>query len=76
MQGDEHLVEVGVFEGHGDWVTSLAAGNSDQDKLLVSVSRDQTLLIWNLDIELSQGSLVGRIEATPRRMLTGHSHFI
>ena len=76
MQGEEHLVECGAFEGHGDWVTSLATGNSDQDQLLVSVSRDKTLLIWNLDIDTQQGSIVTRVEAVPRRVLTGHSHFI
>jgi WD40 repeat protein len=57
MQEQEHLVECGVFEGHGDWVTALATGNADQDNLLVSVSRDQTLLIWNLEIEAAQGSI-------------------
>jgi len=65
MQGEEHLVECGAFEGHGDW-----------DRLLVSVSRDKTLLIWNLDIDTQQGSIVTRVEAVPRRVLTGHSHFI
>mmetsp|Transcript_14731 Transcript_14731/g.21460 ORF Transcript_14731/g.21460 Transcript_14731/m.21460 type:complete len:332 (-) Transcript_14731:103-1098(-) len=78
MQGREEdltLSEVGELKAHNGWVTSICTGNAENENLLVSGSRDKTLLIWNLEVEAHNNevhSVVGR----PYRSLTGHSHFI
>lgn len=37
----------GTLEGHGDWVTQVAT-NPQYPEMLVSASRDKSLIIWNL----------------------------
>jgi WD40 repeat protein len=43
----------GLLKGHTDWVTAIVAGKSKKDeddsKLLVSGSRDKTLIVWRLN---------------------------
>jgi len=59
----------GVLKGHNGWVTCIAASSENRDMIL-SGSRDKTLIIWHLtrDSENNYG--------VPHRCLTGHSHFI
>jgi len=58
----------GCLEGHGGWVTQVATNPAFPD-MLVSASRDKSLIMWNLTREdASYG--------TPMRRLKGHSHFI
>jgi guanine nucleotide-binding protein subunit beta-2-like 1 protein len=64
----EQLRERGSLIGHEDWVTSIAATAEDED-MIVSSSRDKSILVWTLDRNQEQ---YGR----PRRALTGHSHFV
>ncbi|KAI4734073.1 WD40 repeat-like protein, partial [Aureobasidium sp. EXF-12298] len=74
----EQLVLRGTLEGHSGWVTSLATSlekGRDADclvfspNMLLSASRDKTLIIWNLTRdETSYGY--------PKRSLHGHSHIV
>jgi guanine nucleotide-binding protein subunit beta-2-like 1 protein len=64
----EHLVLVGELKGHGGWVTSLATTIEHPDMLL-SASRDRSIVVWNLTREEDQYGV-------PQRRLTGHSHFV
>jgi len=59
----------GIMKGHNGWVTCIATSAENPDMLL-SGSRDKTLLVWNLtrEGELNYGF--------PRRSLTGHGHFV
>jgi len=73
------MVELaGVLKGHGDMVTSIVAGfpnsQEDEDAILVSGSRDKTLIIWKLDYRntTQNEDQCGR----PWKCLTGHNHFI
>jgi guanine nucleotide-binding protein subunit beta-2-like 1 protein len=59
----------GVLKGHNGWVTCLAT-SAENPHLLLSGSRDKSLIIWNLTRE-NESSY-----ATPQRSLTGHSHFV
>lgn len=63
------LIEVGTLEGHGDWVTSIATSQENSD-IVLSASRDKSILVWQLTRE--EGSKYG----VPRRQLKGHNHFV
>ena len=68
--------EIGHLEGHSDWVTAIETGHAQREnedtQVLISSSRDKTILIWKFNNES------GRIEefGEPVKCLTGHSHFI
>jgi len=64
----ESLALRGVLKGHNGWVTSVATSNDRN--VLVSGSRDKTLIVWELTRE-SAGAY-----GVPRKSLTGHSHFV
>jgi len=61
----------GVLAGHNGMVTSLACASRVKDKkdILVSGSRDKTVMIWEL---VKKEDTYG----VPKRSLTGHNHFI
>ncbi|KAH3899705.1 40S ribosomal protein RACK1 SCDLUD_003990 [Saccharomycodes ludwigii] len=64
----EVLVLRGSLEGHNGWVTSLATSPA-QPNLLLSASRDKTLITWKLtggDQEFG----------VPVKSFTGHSHIV
>jgi len=61
----DSLVYRGLLIGHRGWVTSIAS-TYEESNLIVSASRDKTLMIWELTPE---GENVGYA----RRALTGHS---
>ncbi|KAL9053710.1 MAG: hypothetical protein Q9162_004584 [Coniocarpon cinnabarinum] len=65
----EQLQLRGELVGHNGWVTSLAT-SMENPNMLLSGSRDKTLLIWNLTRE--EGGNYGY----PRRSLHGHSHIV
>lgn len=67
------VVYKGHLKGHNGWVTTMQLGGQEGvDKFLISGSRDKTVLIWRLKPESSEDEERG----VPRKMLTGHSHFI
>jgi len=66
----ETLVLKGILKGHNGWVTSIATTPETSDMIL-SGSRDKTVIVWNLTKE---GELASY--GQPRRSLKGHSHFV
>lgn len=64
----EFLVLRGTLEGHNGWVTSLATSPA-QPNMLLSASRDKTLITWKLTSEHQQYGV-------PVRSLKGHSHIV
>jgi WD40 repeat protein len=64
----DSVVLRGTLEGHSNWVTALATSAENPD-LLVSASRDKTLLVWH--ITRDEGSY-----GVPRRALKGHNGFV
>jgi len=69
----ESLTQIGVLVGHNGWVTSLAftpTPNSETENMLVSGSRDRTVMKWDLIRE--QGENYGR----PKMAMRGHSNFV
>mmetsp|Transcript_8121 Transcript_8121/g.22966 ORF Transcript_8121/g.22966 Transcript_8121/m.22966 type:complete len:330 (-) Transcript_8121:51-1040(-) len=60
----------GVLKGHAGWVTSIATSPAGSEDILITGSRDKSIIIWKLTKEdvANYGE--------PRRALTGHSHFI
>jgi len=59
----------GVLKGHSGWVTSIATP-PENGNVLVSGSRDKSIIVW--DLTRDDPANFG----TPRRAFTGHSHFI
>lgn len=70
MSGEAQLELVlkGTLEGHSGWVTQIAT-NSRSPNVILSSSRDKTLIVWKLTRE---ESLFG----VPQKRLHGHGHFI
>jgi len=58
----------GSLAGHNGWVTSIATSVDNPD-LIISGSRDKTLIIWQIT---RQGENFGYA----KKSLTGHNHFI
>jgi len=73
---------VGNLEGHRDWVTCLSTGNpakeNEETPILISGSRDKTLMIWKLtgDNEEIDETEQNRLYGIPLKSLTGHNHFV
>lgn len=66
----ETLTLRGTLRGHNDWVTSIATTQEDPN-LLLSSSRDKSVIVWNLT-----KSGVDDSYGYARRALRGHSHFV
>jgi len=64
----EHLMYRGVMRGHNGWVTQIAT-NPNYPEVILSSSRDKTLILW--DLKREEGSY-----GIPKRRLHGHGHFI
>jgi len=58
----------GIMRGHTGWVTAIATTPENPD-MIVSVSRDKSVMIWHLTRE--DGTY-----GEARRSLKGHSHFV
>jgi len=59
----------GTLTGHSGWVTQIST-NPLYKNMLISSSRDKTIIIWNLDE--SGSALTGK----PVKSLHGHGHFV
>jgi len=66
------MQEVGKLVGHGDWVTSLATSHLDGKTMLLSASRDKSLIVWKMSDESGEEKEYGQM----LRRLKGHSHFV
>ncbi|KJE96804.1 guanine nucleotide-binding protein [Capsaspora owczarzaki ATCC 30864] len=64
----EQLTLRGTLKGHSGWVTQIATTPEVPD-LLVSASRDKSLIIWNLTRDETNYGV-------PKRRLQGHNHFV
>lgn len=67
----EQLTYRGTLYGHSDWVTSIAT-TPENPNLLLSSSRDKSVLVWELT-DLGGGDDSG---GYAKRALRGHSHFV
>lgn len=73
----------GVLKGHNGWVTSIVTGHPSKEgedsNLLVSGSRDKTLMIWKLSGHDESSNTEAENDTQygfPLKSLTGHSHFV
>ena len=73
----------GFLEGHNGWVTSLQVGQTKEGKpLLISGSRDKSIIVWKLDLENPEeiknekGEVVDSKVGLPNKSLHGHNHFV
>merc|ERR1711881_243593 len=64
----EQMTLKGTLKGHNGWVTQIATTPVFPDMLL-SASRDKTIIMWHLTREDTQYGI-------PKRRLKGHSHFV
>lgn len=64
----EVLVLRGTLQGHNGWVTSLSTCPANPD-LLLSASRDKTLIVWQLTRDENQYGVA-------KKALRGHSHIV
>lgn len=58
----------GTLRGHNGWVTQIAT-NPKYPEMILSASRDQTLILWKLTRADTQYGI-------PQKRLSGHGHFI
>lgn len=69
------FIEQGCLVGHNGWVTSIITGfpqkDAEDSEVVISCSRDKTVLIWKLYNENVEG-----FYGVPHKVLTGHNHFI
>ncbi|KZV21730.1 guanine nucleotide-binding protein subunit beta-like protein [Dorcoceras hygrometricum] len=64
----EQLILRGTMRSHTDWVTAIATPIDNTD-MIVSSSRDKSLILWSLTKE-------DKNYGVARRRLTGHGHFV
>merc|ERR1712039_1118209 len=64
----EQMTCKGTLKGHNGWITQIATTPVFPDMLL-SASRDKTIIMWQLTREEGQYGI-------PKRRLNGHSHFV
>nr|O24076.1 RecName: Full=Small ribosomal subunit protein RACK1; AltName: Full=Guanine nucleotide-binding protein subunit beta-like protein [Medicago sativa]CAA69934.1 G protein beta subunit-like [Medicago sativa subsp. x varia] len=64
----EGLVLRGTMRAHTDVVTAIATPIDNSD-MIVTASRDKSIILWHLTKE-------DKTYGVPRRRLTGHSHFV
>jgi guanine nucleotide-binding protein subunit beta-2-like 1 protein len=68
MARQEVMTLKGSLAGHGGWVTQIATNPQFPD-MLISSSRDKTLIIWQLNRD-------GEAYGHPMKRLKGHNHFV
>ena len=73
----ESLVLKGIMQGHTDTVTAIATPIDNTD-MIVTSSRDKSVLVWTLTKDATNGSVepTNAIYGVPRRHLTSHFHFV
>jgi guanine nucleotide-binding protein subunit beta-2-like 1 protein len=59
----------GSLKGHQGWVTAIATPLDPNSDIVLSASRDKTVIVWHLERSETQYGF-------PKRSLTGHSHFV
>jgi len=61
----------GIMAGHTGWVTSIATAQNTESNVVISGSRDKSIIVWNIVKDEATGNY-----GVPRRRMTGHSHFV
>lgn len=59
----------GTLKGHTGWVTSIACPSTPNSSVVVSASRDKSIMIWELTKNMEAYGV-------PKKSLRGHNHFI
>jgi len=59
----------GSLKGHQGWVTAIATPLDPASDIVLSASRDKTVIVWHLERSETQYGF-------PKRSLTGHSHYV
>lgn len=65
------ISSIGVLKGHRGWITAIAAPANDSS-VLVTASRDKTLIKW----DVSAGKRTSTLAGVPVKSLVGHSDFV
>mmetsp|Transcript_32595 Transcript_32595/g.92412 ORF Transcript_32595/g.92412 Transcript_32595/m.92412 type:complete len:319 (-) Transcript_32595:208-1164(-) len=65
----ENMSLRGTLKGHAGWVTSIATPLDPTSDVILSASRDKSIIKWTLTREESN-------YGQPQRALRGHSHFV
>jgi len=75
----EEIQLQGTLTGHLGWITCLATAIDNPD-LLLSGSRDKSIVVWNLErttvAEDRLHAATNKIDGKMKRRLVGHNHFI
>jgi len=68
----------GALRGHGDQVTSICTANSQDSRILLSTSRDKSLMVWKMDDTQSTMTYDGSQNAPgyASRQLNGHGQAV
>jgi len=76
---NKEVIELqGELGGHLGWVTCITTAIDNPD-LLVTGSRDKTIIVWNLERKVTyerNGAQRNEVIGKMKRRLTGHNHFI
>lgn len=67
----EQLTLRAELRGHDNWVTQITT-NSQFPDMILSSSRDKTLIMWKINREEKEGQSYGY----PQKSLHGHGHFV
>ena len=85
MSSEFSIETLGVLEGHGGAVTSLVCGeDNDGAPLLLSGSRDKSIIQWKLNLEGEEVKVENEddkeikktLMGKPLKSLHGHNHFV
>jgi guanine nucleotide-binding protein subunit beta-2-like 1 protein len=73
----EQLSLRGELRGHDNWVTQITT-NAQYPDMILSSSRDKTLIMWKLNREhrLEDGEAGVPVFGVPQKSLHGHGHFV
>jgi len=65
------IKNIGSLKGHSGWVTAIAT-TMEVPTMLVSASRDKSIIVWDLNRDAREPEPYGRA----KKRLTGHSHYV
>ncbi|MFH4979348.1 hypothetical protein AB6A40_006057 [Gnathostoma spinigerum] len=71
----EQMQLKGTLKGHNGWVTQIAT-NSHHPNMIISSSRDKTIIVWKLDTDDLSSSMGMQLGGKAERALKGHGHFV
>ncbi|KAK6111156.1 Guanine nucleotide-binding protein subunit beta-2-like 1 [Brugia pahangi] len=71
----EQMQLKGTLKGHNGWVTQIAT-NARYPNMIISSSRDKTIIVWKLDADDMSGNYGIQLGGKAERALKGHGHFV